>query len=264
MNRNRLLALTFALLFPQAAFAADAPPAASKPASDSTQTNDEEDKPAQTSKIPTLEDRIRPVSGSLFSRAGRHELTPEFGLSLDDAFFSKYMFGLRYAYHVIESVSVGLRAGYAISTSSGNVAVCDSTTGVCAAPTKDQLVRAPGNMSLVAGIEGAWAPLYGKINVVGEKALHFDTFLEGGLDGVQYADPSGDTPGASKFTFGFHVGVGQHYVINDFTAVRIDLRDVIYRGTRDEVGVATPVFENQLMLTIGLSFFLPTRSNPDA
>ena len=236
--------------------AADSSSKTDKSPTEGTSTGEssvEEDKNAKKNGPRTLEDRIRPVSGGLFVRKGRTELTPSVNVSVNDAFFQKYMFGLKLAYHLSDSVAIGLHGAFGISTPGGAINKC--TADGCASPTKDDLVTTPGNISLVAGLGGEWSPLYGKLNLFGEKVLHFDTFFQGGLDGVQYANPAAQ--GASAFTFGGHVGVGQHFVINEFSAIRVELRDYIYQGQRTTNTSGESHLENQLMLEIGVSFFFP-------
>jgi len=246
--------LAAALLAPRHAFAA-----AASTAADDTAGEDDGSKPAKAeSPSHSLEDRIRPVSGSLFLRAGRSELTPVFDLSLNDAFFQKYMFGLKYDFHVSESFALELGGAFGFSTASGTVNKC--TADGCATPAKEDLAGAPGNVTLIAGLSALWSPLYGKLNLVGEKVIHFDTFFLAGLDGIQYQKPvlnAGESP-SGAFTFGGHFGVGQHFVVNEWSAIRLQLEDYLYAGQRSTAGgTYNSHLENQLMLELGFSFFFP-------
>lgn len=254
--RKLLFALALLASGATPSFAADA-----KAASDKPSAGDEEDKPEEQRRTKTLEDRVAPVSGRLFVRKGRHELSPTFGFSLDDAFFRKYLFGLRYAYHPLESLSVGIGGTFGISTPSGAVAVCRAETG-CAAPTKDLLTRTPGDISALAGLDVAWAPLYGKLNFAGEKVFHQDLYLLGGAGIVRYGDPSAD--GAQTITFGGHFGIGTHLMLNEWFALRLEARDHIYSGKRTVNGEVVGTVENQLLVGLGGSFFFPlsSGSNP--
>lgn len=237
---------------PQASAPAEAGKAQGAEGGSTGEVSTEEDKAGKNNGPRSLEDRIRPVSGGLFLRKGRTELTPNVNVSVNDAFFQKYMFGLKLAYHVTDSVAIGLHGAFGISTPSGAINKC--TAAGCDNPTKDDLVGTPGNVTLLAGLGGEWAPLYGKLNLFGEKVLHFDTLFLAGLDGVQYANP---VTAASTFTFGGHFGVGQHFVINEFSAIRVELRDYLYQGQRANNLNGESHLENQLMLEIGISFFFP-------
>jgi len=224
---------------------------------ESADASDDDGQAPEKNAHQTLADRIRPVSGAVFTRKGRSELEPLINVSLNDAFFQKYMFGLKYAYHATESVAIELSGAFALNTTAGAINKCSDST--CAAPTADDLKGTPGKLGLVAGLDVLWAPLYGKLNLAGETVLHFDTFGLIGLDGVQYQQPAlgPDDDASSAFTFGGHFGVGQHFVFNAWSALRVQLCDYIYSGQRAVNGEAKSHIENQLMLELGVSFFFP-------
>jgi outer membrane beta-barrel protein len=203
----------------------------------------------------SLADKIAPVSGNLFSKAGRFEISPAVGLSLDDAFFQKYSFGLKLNYHILESFSVGLYGSYSLSTVASAVNVCKTdATGVqtCNTPQMDDLKNVPGKVGLLAGIDLAWSPIYGKVNILAEKVLHFDTtiFIGGSL--IQYQEPGGDM----TFTGGFHFGLGERIFFTPSIALRVEVRDYLYSAKIPQLGDATSKLENQLMLELGVSFFV--------
>src|ERR1700722_5489060 len=109
LPRHLLVAASLAWLSPLTALAADPPAAdAPPPAANPDKSpkgaeaagGEEEEKAKATNKIPSLDEKIRPVSGAIFSEAGRHELGLDIDFSINDPFFQKYMFGLRYAYHI--------------------------------------------------------------------------------------------------------------------------------------------------------------------
>lgn len=203
-----------------------------------------------------LDERIRPVSGRMFVKDGRHEISPTIGLSLGDAFFTKYLFGLRYAYHFGETWSVGLSGAYATSTPSGAVNRCDSSGQNCEAPTKADLARTPGDLGFVGSLDLSWAPLYGKISLLAQHVLHFDTYaiVGGGVVQSKMA-PQGSPEVEEKILPALHVGVGQRYFVSRHATLRFEIRDVIYQT--EAVGQpGEKDLQNQLLFTIGLSFLL--------
>lgn len=218
-----------------------------------TRKQAEEEKRANQRVDLDLDQRIRPVSGNLFLKDGRHEFSPTVDLSLNDAFFSKYVFGLRYAYHLSEKWSVGGNVGWALSTPSGSVTTCDSSGENCATPSKERLARTPGDFDVLAGVDVSWAPLYGKISVLAEKVLHFDTYALAGagvlrtrLAGEGEVDPT------SAIEPEVHLGVGQRYFLGRSATLRFEIRDVLYQ---QEIGGRNDL-QNQLLFGVGLSFFL--------
>jgi outer membrane beta-barrel protein len=248
-----------ALLLVALSVAVPAAARADEDAAAETKKQAEEEKLANVPANLDLDQRIKPVSGNLFLKDGRHEFSPTVDLSLNDAFYSKYVFGLRYAYHLSEKWSVGGNVGWALSTPSGAVTTCDSKGENCKTPTKEQLARTPGDFDLLGGLDVSWAPLYGKISVLAEKVLHFDTYALAGAGVVRTRlAAEGEVDPTSKIAPEVHLGVGQRYFLGRSATLRFEIRDVIYQ---QEVGGRSDL-QNQLLFGVGLSFFLG--STPEA
>jgi outer membrane beta-barrel protein len=197
-----------------------------------------------------LRERIRPVSGHVFLKKGRFELSPGLTLSFTDAFYTKYIPGLAVAFHPWETVGFALRAGYSIPVISGAAQICDEIS--CRPPTQAQLSgRVPGQLSLLGGLEMQWSPIYGKLSVISESFLHFDMYGIAGGQFIQYVGRSN----ASASTFGGNLGLGFRIVVNRWMAVRAELRDLIYV---EQYELGTNQLRNQLLFDLGFSFFLPS------
>ncbi|HEV3028021.1 MAG TPA: outer membrane beta-barrel domain-containing protein [Planctomycetota bacterium] len=214
-----------------------------------------------------LRERIPPVSGNLFLKKHRFELSPSIATSLKDAFYTKYVFGLSAAYHVTETIAINGRFGYSVPTVSGAAQICvpAGVPGVppgCSQPSMDTLLGvAPGAITLLGGADLEWAPLYGKIALVSETFAHFDIYGILGATAVQYTGPraqGASTGGSPTFTGGANVGLGMRFFLNRWLAIRAELRDVIYS---ESVNVPTPnqsSLRNQLFFELGFSMFFPT------
>ena len=208
-----------------------------------------------------LRERIRPVSGQLYVRKNRLEITPSAAMTFRDAFFTKYILGGSLTYYPAEWFGINAYGGYSIPTVTGSAQRCDTANGGgCAPPTFAELDgMAPGQLRLVAGADVMWSPIYGKLSLLAESFVHFDLYLLAGVAGVQYGAPA---PGADvntslgsveEWTVGANVGLGGHLHLTRFMAVRVELRDLIYQ----ERGVAdTQILNNQFLFNLGLSFFL--------
>lgn len=207
-----------------------------------------------------LRDRVRPVSGHIFLMKGRFEASPELGISFKDAFYTKYAPSLMISYHFAENLGVSLRAGYAISVVSGAAEICQNgANGMrgCRTPTVAELDTAVGGvpygkMGLMADLALEWSPIYGKLATLAFLPflpfddLHFNMYLGIGPQLVMYSP-------ANSFTAGGNIDVGMRFFVNKFICVRTELRDVIYYEASNTGSV-----RNQLMVDIGISFFLPT------
>ncbi len=210
-----------------------------------------------------LRERVRPVSGHLFLKKGRFEVSPSATLSLRDAFFSKYIFGGTLTYYPLETLGVGLRLGYGVNRVAGAAQICNFTPtsdgGVnrsCGSPTMNQLDgQAPGQLKLLGGADVQWSPIYGKLSLMAEKFIHFDMYGVLGASMVQYRGPdkSAIAGGKDYFTGGGNVGVGARFFFNRWVTLRTEVRDLIYveksRG-------ADTYLRNQLLFELGVSFFL--------
>lgn len=214
-----------------------------------------------------LRERVRPVSGHLFLKKGRFELSPGVAVSFRDAFFRKYVFGLALTYHPVETIGVSLHGGYALNTISGSAQICVTTiTGTqstrgCRDPDYNEVNgRAPGQITLLGGLDLQWAPIYGKVAVVAERFAHFDMYGLAGPVFVQYLGPAGATGSTSMSTVGGNVGLGMRFIMNRFVTVRTELKDLIYSETV-QTGSS---LRNQFFFELGVSFFLPTSFGEDA
>lgn len=209
-----------------------------------------------------LRERVRPVSGHLFMKKGRFEFSPSASTSLNDAFFTKYILGATLAYFPTETFGVNLRFGYAIPTISGAAQICTTeasgtgTTRGCRPPNYAELDgRAPGQMTLLGGVDVAYSPIYGKVGLVAESFLHFDLYALAGATAVQYRGPTSSGIG-SMMTVGGNVGVGSRVVLNKWLTLRAELRDLIY--VEQVQPLPKTSLRNQMVFELGFSFFFPT------
>jgi outer membrane beta-barrel protein len=218
-------------------------------------------------RVGPLRERVRPVSGHLFLKRGRFELSPSMTASFNDPFFWKFLAGATLAYYPMEWLGVNLRFGIdapplirgePVISPAGEVCTLGATPRECSSPTFDDLNgRAPGQMTFLGGVDVQYAPVYGKVGLVAEKFLQFDLYGLGGLSAVGYKGPSG-TPGESTpmVTGGVNLGLGAHFVVAKWFAVRTELRDLMY--VEDVQGAEKKSFRNQLLFELGLSLFFPT------
>lgn len=255
------LAMALALLLalaalPASAFAEKAETSSNAPAAASTSSDASSGEDVEVIKTTSLEDRIPPVSGRLFYKKHRFELTPGIDVSFGDAFFQKIGIGLKADYHLFDTFSVTAHVLYHFNMTSRAVSVCD-VDGNCERPETDALTNVPGKLGLIAGAGISWTPLYGKLSLMAEHVLHFDFGITGGVDGIQYKAPeNSEFTGSNKFAFGGHVGLLFRLAFTNKIALRFELRDYIYSGATVTLGDSTSKVENQIMFDIGLSFML--------
>lgn len=226
------------------------------------------------SKSDAFAGKIPPVSAALYRKAGRFEATLSGNLSLNDPFYTKYFGGLKLGYHFTETLSAAGIFATGINTKAGSAQVCPSNSG-CHSAARVQMFQVPGNIRMMAGVEGAWAPVYGKLNVFSEKVAHFDLSLIAGADWIQHQkvvseadavalDDAGGHPSLTS-TYGGHVGLGVRVFFSEWIAARLEFRDYIYRVSVPNwqvSGGAKRDLQNQFFTELGVSFFLPTQNRP--
>jgi outer membrane beta-barrel protein len=220
-----------------------------------------------SSKADAFEGKIQPISGQLYQKAGRLEISPTFDLSLNDAFYKKTFGGVKVGWHFSEFFALAAIVSTGSASPSGSAVVCPANQG-CGPASAEQLYQVPGKLLWVAGVEGAWAPIYGKLNVLAERVAHFDLALILGVDLVGHeqvlssdqAIRLGLTPGSAS-SIGGHVGLGARFFLSDWMAIRLEFRDLIYQvdvPNRAGSGQGAADLQNQLFTELGLSFFFPT------
>jgi outer membrane beta-barrel protein len=215
-------------------------------------------------KADAFEGKIKPISGQLYEKAGRFEITPVLALSLEDAFFTKYLAGLRVGYHVNESLAVALAFAAGTTSPTGSAVVCPANQG-CRPASAAELYQVPGRIRSTVSADVAWTPVYGKLNLVAEQVAHFDLGLVGGADLVIHdallsanqAMVLGQKP-SSRSGVGGHVGLAIRLFLGETLAIRWEVRDLIYAvdvPNIQESGKPRSDIQNQLFTELGLSIF---------
>ena len=214
---------------------------------------------ARGSSADAFENKVKPVSGQLYTKAGKLELTlPAAQLSLNDAFFTKYMVGAKLGYHFSEWFSAAVTGAIGGASPTGSTTVCPAQG--CRSANDQELYQVPGLIKWTAGAEVAFSPVYGKVNVFAEKAVHFDLSLLAGGGLVAYRDVLTSeqavnqklVPGTVTAPAG-HVGLGARIFLARSVALRLEARDVFYSVS----SLRTGKLQSQLFAEVGLSFFLP-------
>lgn len=222
---------------------------------------------AQT-KADAFAGKIPPVSGQLYGKAGRFELTAGGNLSLNDAFFTKYFGAVKLGYHLSESWAVSLHAGGGSARQTGSAVVCSATAG-CRDADDVELDQVPGRIAALGGVELAWSPVYGKLNVLSSWVAHFDFSLLLGADLILHDEvlstgdaerlaASGGEPDTTLAPGG-HLGLGARLFLSDAFAVRLEVKDYVYSVVVPNNGTAKD-WQHQFFTELGVSFFFPTRS----
>jgi outer membrane beta-barrel protein len=226
---------------------------------------------AGASRSDAFEGRIQPISGQLYRKAGRFELTLLGATSLNDAFYKKYLGSLRAGWHLDEFLAVSLSYALGTTTRTGSDTVCPANQG-CRKATQAELYQVPGRIRSLASAEIAWTPVYGKLNLLAEQVAHFDLGVLLGVDWVSHDEVlSADQALAQQLTprsvstVGGHFGVGVRFFISESVALRWVVKDLVYSlkvPNLEQTGRSGQDIQNQLFTELGVSIFFPRSARP--
>ncbi len=195
----------------------------------------------------TLAQRIPSVTRRSFVKRGRLEVFPSVGLSLNDPFYDHGVVSGGLAFHVLESLSVGVSGDFLVSR----------RVKVPIAGGENVPFSKINRPAYAGRLEVAWAPFYGKLSLLAEYVLHFDIYaiLGGGVVGMKKGDPA--VAGVA--------GVGQHFFLNDWFALRLELREQLFTMSRSfDDPTRERAFQGLFTANIGFCFYLPASFEREA
>ncbi len=171
---------------------------------------------------------LPPVTAQLFHLGGMLEIQPLFAFSVGDPFWRTVGMGVRVEHHLDERWSVAGHAIGGLSLLAAPVQVCGQT---CSDPAEGKLRSTPGKLQLLAGAELGWAPVYGKLSLVGERTLHFDLYLSAGPELVREMIAADATsPEEGRWAPGGRFTIGERLFFSNTFMVRIAASELVYSG----------------------------------
>lgn len=202
---------------------------------------------------------IKTIQRKNFLKLGRFEATPSFGMVTNDPFLNRYIFGVSLAYHPTEIFAV--EAALAFAPDFGEADWKPLTSQLV---TKNQVSPDISKLTGMANVTGQFSPFYGKIAFNGRSIIAFNIYGAFGMGITQTQDDLnalqavGD-PIAEATQTQIHpttnFGGGARVLFNDWLAVRIDARSMIYIET---VNSTVLEMKNNFIVSGGASFFFPS------
>jgi outer membrane beta-barrel protein len=228
------------------------------------------------------------VENRFFLKESRFEVSPTFGYIPNNPYARRYVGGLFVGYHVDESLAASLSLGVApdgfendLKELVGVLLQTARSNGDTLGSEQFEQPLEKLRLSFAAGL--SWAPIYGKINIVGETVLNFDVYAFAGVgmiskqnyvatydvacanpdDCLSLSDIVELTPEEAEFNVGPVLGLGQNYFINQSIALKLDVRSSFYV---DDVPNINPLEEgqtakkrlyNKFTTSIGVAIFFP-------
>ncbi len=186
---------------------------------------------------------VKVVQKRLYEKDGRIELSlPTLSIVPNDDFIVYYPIGGRVGYHFSEAFMVEASFSYAIQVESDLAGFLEGEgIGLKRADIQEKI-------NFYYNIDLLWAPIYGKISLLGLKLTHFETYVGLGFgifhntefpasnpDGNEVVKPSGNTV------------LGFRWFINDNFNIRTEYRQFFFQ--KFQGGVSIPV---ELSLGLGI------------
>jgi outer membrane beta-barrel protein len=131
-------------------------------------------------------------------------------------------------------------------------------------------------MVMGATFAARWAPVYGKINILGERVINFDTYLTAGaglltikeyyatydeaLEGqAEFPTALGDAINKSRVPI--NLGIGMDFFVSSSIALKIDARNYMYFDKKPQYDPEEPVEESRLynnfIASAGVGIYFP-------
>lgn len=221
------------------------------------------------------------VQNRYFLKEDRFELTPSLGYVPNNPFVRRYIVGVMGAYHLSETFAIEGAAMLAPDLGTSDVKGLTRTLLQIAATegSGSASFQQPLNkMTLGATFAARWAPVYGKINLIGESVLNFDFYFTGGLGlltlneyQATYNTSCNNQPeGCEVVELGqatpvpvvpVNLGVGMDFFLTGSLALKLDARNYLYIDKKPQYDTQVPVTESRLysafLATAGISVYFP-------
>lgn len=214
------------------------------------------------------------VQNRFFLKENRIELAPVVGYVPNNPFAKRYVGGLLGAYHFSETLAAEAAFMYSPDLGTNDLKGLTTTLVTIAEEGTAKGFQQPVEKAILAATFAArWAPIYGKINLLGERVLNFDLYGVAGLGLLSineyYATytEEGGVPAAAlgtaikKNKVPVNLGVGMDFFVSSSVAIKIDARSYLYLDKKPqydpEVAVEESRLYNNFVASAGVSVFFP-------
>jgi len=205
-----------------------------------------------------LGDKVKAVQRKGFLKRGRFEVAPLFAVTVNDAFYQKFGGGLRLAYNLHDSFAIALRGvtyrkpefsnprswqPSPIRTDNAKEGKVAFGSQLLSSQIYDQVM-----------LDGIWSPIYGKVDFLDHRIIHFDLYLAAGFGMVWTATT--EPPRNERPPIATDIGGGLRFYPKDWMAFELGMMATFYPD-RPQASLPATV-QKVFVANIGVSFFFPT------
>ena len=185
--------------------------------------------------------KVKVVQRRLFAKDGRFETAIFGGVIPNDDFIVYYPTGLRLSYHFSEAFTVEASFAEAIDSNTDLTNFLEQEIDLKRADIQE-VIKRYYNVNIL------WAPVYGKISLLGMKLSHFETYVGTGFGFFHTHETPEDNPAGQAATKAAGSAIfGFRWFINNSFNVRTEYRQHFFQ--KFQGGVSIPV-----ELTLGVGF----------
>lgn len=202
------------------------------------------------------------VRRKVLYRSTRFEVSPQAGLTLNDAFRRNYIAGLGLQYHLTNEFGLGVSGGYGLLHSN-----TDLSNSIEEELTARQQNERLGRISYaqvqwLADFTLSYVPIFGKFSVFRSLVVPYDFHLNGGLALVNEAGAAardGGTidPEVEGMRPGGVIGGGVRLFLSDMLSLNIDFKTLLIPRAPISSGAANAELKPTGFATVGVGIFLP-------
>ncbi len=217
------------------------------------------------------------VQNRFFLKEGRFEIAPILGYVPNNPMVKRYTGGLLGAYHFSETFAIEGAFIYSPDLGTSDLKGLTHTLVQIAheGSGESDFQQPVDKLILGATFAARWAPIYGKINLIGERVLNFDLYGVAGLGLLSvnkyYARydenvPEGEPPTRldpheSKPLVPLNLGLGFDFFLTQSVSVKLDARSYLYPDSKPQYDPDVQVTEqriyNTFVASAGVSVFFP-------
>lgn len=194
-------------------------------------------------------------------RSTRFEASPLIGMTLNDSYMTNMMAGVSLSYHLTNNWGLSLVGAYGVTQIDTDLRT--NTEEVLKQNAPDTLSKTSYSyIKWLAGAEVSYVPIVGKFSFFNSATAHYDIHLVGGFsfvgeEGVSAVDGRDPDPQLTGLRPAPVLGLGARMFVSDGISLNLDVRDYLYNRTEVSTGSSDPEFTNNILVSVGVSFFLP-------
>jgi len=221
------------------------------------------------------------VQNRFILKATRFELSPVAGAIPNNPMVRRVLAGANFSYHFSEQFAANAQFIYSPDLKETDLkGLTNTLVYIANGAEKEYDFQQPVDKMILSGIFAAqWAPIYGKINLLGETILNFDLYGVVGLGmlsiqkGYARYDAASEGPIPVKLEqadreakFPLALGTGLNFFVNQSVAVKLDARSLLYFDSNPDYGSESGESEegnrlyNNFIATAGVGFYFPKMS----